>query len=153
MGQRLVAVLDVLNHRERRNALLHQADGHRVVPAQVEDHLNLQLRIMRNIADPPFFLCDSNLVVVNCPCNSRLALAFPNVLVLGLRQRRLGVQPLLLQHLGEPRVVRVVHVHDQRVIGLVRDEPVVCLVCLQLWVERQPDLGTILANRRDQHRP
>ncbi|MNR37131.1 hypothetical protein D3C85_1551240 [compost metagenome] len=91
VGQRLVAVLDVLDHCERRNALLHQADGHRVVPAQVEDHLNLQLRIMRNIADPPFFLCDSNLVVVNGPRHSRLALTFPDVFVFGLRQRRLGV--------------------------------------------------------------
>ncbi|MNY16158.1 hypothetical protein D3C86_1494080 [compost metagenome] len=114
--------------------------------------MDLQHRVIRDIADAALIFRRSHLVVVDRTRHRRLALAQPDVVVV-LRRGPLTVKALGLQLVVEPRVVVVVDLHDMRIRRRIRHEPLIRLVRLQLRVHGHPDLGTTLADRRDQDVP
>ena len=133
-----VRILHILDHIQRAVPLLHQGDGHCVVPAKVHHDLNFPQGVIRHKCYLPVRLRPLNLLEVNCAFNRWPAFSFPYVVVV-VGVALLAMPAFSVKNPREPWIVPVVHLYRDARLGRVDYESLICFVCLKVRVERGED--------------
>src|SRR3990167_10737314 len=147
-----MTVLDVVDDPDLGPDTLRQDDTHGVVPAEVPDRMYSEARIVGDVANAAIADSVAHLIGIDSASNSRAALTLPYLRVV-LAVGGLTVQPLLLQHRREPRIIVVIDLHHDRAWRGGDDKPGVSLIGVQLRVERHPYLGAVGSDRRREYLP
>ena len=144
--------LIVVNEANLCPNVLSEPDGCRVAHTQVPCSRDPNARSVVNSANLTLILAIAHFSSVIRTLSVNKKIALPNV-VINVWPLSFVFEPLLVQHIWEPRIVSPVHVNNDGVVRRLLYESFVSRRLFGFRVVRHPNLGIILPYSRNQLAP